>query len=224
LIDGVYGRGGDAKSWCVECGDAKSNRDAKSCVSIGFPLQLLTFVGVKKPLTIILLALFLLNVFGYYGVFVGLRLKAGQVMRTQFDNENFVAEEEVVIKVPITIPYASDSRGYERVDGEFEHKGQVYRLVKQKLQSDTLFIVCIKDNQTVKINQALADYVKTFTDKPATTKQSNLSTFQFSKDYLLNTTEIISASEGWGLLVSFKTLISDLEFVAQDLVSPPPRS
>jgi hypothetical protein len=179
---------------------------------------------VKRPLTIILLALFLLNVLGYYGVFVGLRMKAEQAMRTQFDDENFVAEEEVIIKVPITIPYANDSRSYERVDGEFEYKGQVYRLVKQKLQSDTLFIVCIKDDQTAKINQALADYVKTFADKPATSKQSNFSTFQFSKDYLLNTTEIISTAEGWDLLVSFKTLTSDLEFVVQDCASPPPRS
>ncbi len=183
-----------------------------------------TFGIVKKPLTLILLALFLLNVLGYYGVFVGLQVKSGQTMRDRFDAENYLAEQEVTIKVPITIPYASDSRGYERVDGEFEHKGQVYRLVKQKLQSDTLFIVCIKDNQAAKINQALADYVKTFTDKPVNSKRGNTFSFQFSKDFLSNTTEIKSSASGWNALFSFVGVTDTYLFISQDCTSPPPRS
>jgi hypothetical protein len=179
---------------------------------------------VKKPLTLILLVLFLLNVLGYYGVFVGLQVKSGQTMRDRFDAENYSAEQEVTIKVPITIPYASDSRGYERVDGEFEHKGHVYRLVKQKLQSDTLFIVCIKDNQAAKINQALADYVKTFTDKPVNSKRGSTFSFQFSKDFLSNIIEIKSSASGWNALFSFVRVTDTYLFISQDCTSPPPRS
>jgi hypothetical protein len=179
---------------------------------------------VKKLLTLFLLALFLLNVLGYYGVFVGLQVKSGQAMRDRFDSENYSAEQQLTIKVPITIPYATDSRGYERVDGEFEHKGQVYRLIKQKLQSDTLFIVCIKDNQAAKINQALADYVKTFTDKPESSKQSSGPMFKFSKDYLSKTIEITSSSIGWAYFLSFATKSYYALAGVQDSVSPPPRA
>jgi hypothetical protein len=164
-----------------------------------FPHQLSTFDSVKRSLTLLLLALFLLNMVGYYGVFVGLQVKSGQAMRDRFDAENYSAEQEVTIKVPITIPYATDSRGYERVDGEFEHNGQIYRLVKQKLQSDTLFIVCVKDNQAAKINQALADYVKTFTDKPLSAKQT-AKTQIFSKDYISTSIAIETVATGWNFL------------------------
>jgi hypothetical protein len=183
-----------------------------------------TFDSVKKLLTLSLLALFLLNVLGYYGVFVGLQVKSGQAMRDRFDSENYSAEHQVTIKVPITIPYATDSRGYERVDGEFEHNGQIYRLVKQKLQSDTLFIVCIKDNQAEKINQALEDYVKTFTDKPVNSKRGSTFSFQFSKDFLSNIIEIKSSASGWNALFSFTGVIDTYLFTSQDCASPPPRS
>jgi hypothetical protein len=179
---------------------------------------------VKKLLTLFLLALFLLNVLGYYGVFVGLQVKSGQVMRERFDSESYSADQEVTIKVPITIPYATDSRGYERVDGEFEHNGQIYRLVKQKLQSDTLFIVCVKDNQAEKINQALEDYVKTFTDKPVSSKKGNASSFQFSKDFISNSTEIKSSAAGWNVPLSFVGIINSYLFISQNGTSPPPRS
>jgi hypothetical protein len=191
---------------------------------LGFSTKPITFDSVKKLLTLSLLALFLLNVLGYYGVFVGLQVKSGQTMRDRFDSESYSDDQEVTIKVPITIPYATDSRGYERVDGEFEHKGQIYRLVKQKLQSDTLFIVCIKDNQAEKINQALEDYVKTFTDKPVSSKKGSTSSFQFSKDFLSSSTEIKSSASGWKALFSFTRVTDTYIFISQGCTSPPPKS
>lgn len=159
---------------------------------------------------------------GYYGVFVGLKFSSQVAMREQFDDESY-ANDEVTIKVPIAIPYAADSKGYERVDGEFEHNGQIYRLVKQKLQSDTLFIVCVKDNQTQKINQELADYVKSYTDKPFSAKQSTKTISIFSKDFISTTTSIESASTGWNFSTS--KLIVDLSLYQfnfnQHITQPP---
>jgi hypothetical protein len=161
--------------------------------------KLLDLTTVKKSLTLLLLLLFVLNIVGYYGVFVGLRLSADRTMREQFDADSYISEE-VTFKVPIAIPYASDSREFERVDGEFEHEGQVYRLVKQKLQSDTLYIVCVKDHQAQKINQALADYVKSYTDKPFNAKQSVKSMNVFSKDFISTAITLEASSTGWDFL------------------------
>jgi hypothetical protein len=160
---------------------------------------------------------------GYYGVFVGLQFSSEVAMRKQFDAENYFNTEEVTIKVPLTIPYATDSKGYERVDGEVEHNGQVYRLVKQKLQRDTLFIVCIKDQQAQKINQALADYVKSYTDKPFSAKQNAKTVTVFSKDYISTSTSLEPASAGCGLVTTTQESKSDfyqLDFNYQ-LIQPP---
>jgi hypothetical protein len=110
---------------------------------------------VKRGFTLFLLALFMLNVLGYYGVLVGLQIKNAQNLSAQFDEDGYAREHEVTIKVPITVPYQSDSREYVRVNGEFEHEGDVYKMVKQRLQRDTLYIVCVKDNTSKKINRGV---------------------------------------------------------------------
>lgn len=186
-------------------------------------INLARFGLVKRLLTLFLLLLFMLNIVGYYGVFVGISLSDAAAMRQDFDMEKPL-QDEVLIKVPIAIPYAVDATDYQRVDGEFEHQGQVFRLVKQKLQSDTLYIVCVKDDSAVKINQALADYVKTFTDKPTTTKSGTVPTFQFSKDYLPITTGVTQTATGWSAPIRYSKDNFNLPTVSRDIQSPPPKA
>lgn len=178
---------------------------------------------MKRGFTLFMLALFLLNVLGYYGVFVGLQFKNSREMQARFDNEDYARTQEITIKVPITVPYATDSREYTRVDGEFEHQGEVYRMVKQKLQSDTLYIVCVKDNTSKDIKQALADYVKTFTDKPANEKSNSKTAQNLIKDYMVSSTTLQTISDGWN-----NRLITGIEARGYNphsiqLSSPPPK-
>ncbi|MDZ7649021.1 MAG: hypothetical protein U5K54_18675 [Cytophagales bacterium] len=67
---------------------------------------------MKRGLTLLLLSIFLLNVMGYYGVLVGLQIKNTQNLSAQFDEDDYAREHEVTIKVPITVPYQSDSREF----------------------------------------------------------------------------------------------------------------
>ncbi|MBL7863221.1 MAG: hypothetical protein JNJ65_18825 [Cyclobacteriaceae bacterium] len=179
---------------------------------------------MKRGFSIFLLAIFLLNVLGYYGVFVGLQFKNIQELQARFDDDDYAREYEVTIKVPITIPYATDSRDYTRVDGEFEHQGEVYRMVKQKLQKDTLYIVCVKDLTSKDIKQALADYVKTFTDKPVNEKSQAKSLQNLIKDYIVTSTTLESTSDGWNhVLILFAKEIA-LRSLSIPLNSPPPKA
>ena len=178
---------------------------------------------MKKLLSIILLFLFLLNVLGYYGVFVGLQVKTTQQMRQDFDDENYL-HQEITLKVPLTVPYSTDSREFRRVDGEFEHQGEVYRLVKQRLQSDTLYIVCVKDNTSKRINQALADYVKTFTDKPVSSKGNSKSVQNLIKDYISHSISIEKQESGWEKSITFPSLNHSYELVNSSVTGPPPKA
>lgn len=138
---------------------------------------------MRKFLSVCLIALLMMNILGYYGVFMGLSFRNDTSMRTMLDLDAVEASELIELKVPISVPYVSGSDVFERVDGKFEHLGQVYRLVKQKYFSDTLHILCIKDAQATRINDALSDYVKTFTDHHSTNSSSKVN-FSFIKDYL----------------------------------------
>lgn len=178
---------------------------------------------MKKSLTIVLLVLFLLNVLGYYGVFLGLQFANEKEMKAMFDDDNFLPEEEITIKVPITIPYATDSRGFTRVDGEFEHEGEVYRMVKQRYLNDALYIVCVKDTKSKEIKQALNDYLKSFTDKPSSEKGGTKTIQNFIKDYISSSTSLQTEESGWDKKISFQTHSSLFESLAIHLNSPPPK-
>jgi hypothetical protein len=160
---------------------------------------------VKKAFTILLLALFLLNVVGFYGIFLGLKFTNTQVSIKALDEESYQAGEELTFAVPLTVPYYTNpSAAYERVDGEFEHNGEVYRLVKQKLQRDTLFVVCIKDQKSKTINAAIEDLVKTFTDQPINAKEHAGKSLQsISKDYFSSRVNLEPGVSGWKKTMTF---------------------
>jgi len=134
---------------------------------------------------------------GYYGVFVGLKYKNDKDMILRLDAENYSESEEITIKVPISIPYAADSKSFERVNGKFEFKGELYRLVKQRLSQDTLYVVCVKDNKDKLIDEAITSFVKTFTDKPVDNHSNSKITVSFIKDYIPQTFSLLSQSCGW---------------------------
>jgi hypothetical protein len=64
------------------------------------------------------------------------------------------------------MPYPVSGNEYQTVDGEFVHDGKYYKLIKQKFENDTLFIVCIQDNAASKLSKGLTDYSKVANNLP----------------------------------------------------------
>ncbi len=171
-----------------------------------------------------MLVLFLLNAVGYYGIFVGLQFKYAREANEKFDDDQYSNAETITFKIALTVPYSVDHQNFERVTGEFEHQGEVYRLVKQKLYRDTLSIVCIKDVHSQAINQALTDYVRTFSDHPVNSKQQSKLIQWFIKDYLLTGTVIESQSLGWKKNVTYPDYNQHYFFSLSDKIKYPPKS
>jgi hypothetical protein len=177
---------------------------------------------LKRLIAIFLVLLLLFNALGFYGLFVGLRYKTSLDLVQRLDNHEYLEEETVTLKIPLTVPYHPGSE-YERVDGEIEHEGEFYRLVKQKLEKDTLYIVCIRDHDTKRIKQALADYVKTFTEKPVDAKHSGKVLNTFIKDFLPTSIEISHANAGWNYSVALAYISDSFNSRSIAVYSPPPQ-
>ena len=178
---------------------------------------------MKKLAAILLAVLILFNTLGFYAVLVGLRYKVKQDLVQRLDEDQYRQEETITMKVPLSVPYYMDDQGYERVNGEIEHQGEFYRLVKQKLVRDTLYVVCIKDKKSKQINKALTDYVETFTDKPVDSKHRGKPLVSFLKDYIPSYFSISRESEGWN-----KSVLNDFGsafFYNRTIAvsSPPPK-
>lgn len=178
---------------------------------------------MKKFIAIFLVILLFFNALGIVGLFMGLQYKSGLDLVQRLDDQQYSEEETVTIKVPMALPYHIDSDEYRRVDGEIEHNGEFYRLVKQKLEKDTLYIVCIKDQDSKRIKQALSDYVKTFTDKPADAKHSLKFSAGFAQDFLPTSIEITSSSFGWNYALAVVSILDSFNSRALTVFSPPPQ-
>lgn len=180
---------------------------------------------MRKLKAIVFVVLLLMNVLGYYGVFLGMQYRNTVEMIEKLDDETYDPSQEVTIKIPIVIPYAYDSPGFERVDGEFEYQGEFYRLVKQRLSKDTLYIVCIKDPQAKLMNEAFEKYVKTFSDNPTDSQSNDSKVFStFIKDYIVRSFAMCSSSLGWEHEIAIATSLSFfISSFSPSIIHPPER-
>lgn len=177
---------------------------------------------MKNIISIFLAMLLLLNVMGYYGLFLGIKYKNTADITQRLDVGNYAESETVTIKVPLAIPYAADTE-FERIDGEIEHQGEFYRMVKQKLEKDTLRIVCLRDVKSKRIKQALSDYVKTFSDH--STDAGQVKTVPgFIKDYIPAGFRLVSSAAGWNAAFDFARSQQTVRILSRPVLSPPPEA
>jgi hypothetical protein len=175
---------------------------------------------MRKGLAVFFLSIILLNIAGYYLVFEGWRYH--HASSWSFDeNAN---SQEMIIEVPVTVPYAGE-KDWQSADGQFEYKGDVYRIVKQKLTLDAVYLACVKDTENALINKQLDEFAKTFGDKPADSKSGGKSLPSFIKEYVSQSISIKSSVDGWFVEVQYNVLASTLApSYFGSVVHPPERA
>ena len=176
---------------------------------------------MRKALAIFFLFIFLLNTAGYYLVFEGWKYHNSITWSSE---ENASPSQELIIEVPMNVPYISQATDWEKADGQFEYKGDMYRIVKQRLTLDAVYIACVKDNESNLIKQQLEDFAKSFTDKGDDSKQSVKSFPGFIKEYISNTLSVKPSVAGWSLATAYTISSQSLApsfFVS--IVHPPER-
>jgi hypothetical protein len=197
--------------------------------SIPFELQTIfrnyTFgknpLNLKKLFSIGLLMIFLFNVGGYYLVFWGLGVHNDKVTWNRLEAGKYSEDETTLLKIPMAMPYPVYNEGYQPFQDEFEHQGNFYKGIKQKLQGDTLYIVCIKDTSKKRLVGTMNKYAKDSNDLPTQEKKQTLSKLlsEYESFYSI---EIIH-NDGWCRVAKYT--LSSLEVINPDLpiLSPPPR-
>jgi hypothetical protein len=168
--------------------------------------------------------LLLLNTMGYYGIFLGLQHKNDVAMIHRLDNGNYDNSNTITIKIPVAVPYANDDQEFHRVDGKFEYQGKFFRLVKQQYANDTLTVVCLKDSQDTKLNQALTNYVNSFAAQSGEQKSSSKFTIDFIKDYIPQNFAVQNVSLGWNIDLTQESFYGNLiPSYFSSIVHPPER-
>lgn len=119
-----------------------------------------TTTCVKKLATILLLALLLFNFVGYRLMFDLLQQKANKQLVAKLDNNEYSDADLITLTVPLSMPYLTDSKDFERKDGEITIDGKIYHYVKQKISRGNLILKCLPDEQKMHLQNAKDDFFK----------------------------------------------------------------
>ena len=115
---------------------------------------------MKKLAAIALLILLLFNFVGYRLLFYALQQQADKQLEVQLDNESYNDEDLITIKVPLSLPYLTNWKDFERTDGEITLDGKIYHYVKQKVYEGQLILMCLPDEQKMHLENAKDDFFK----------------------------------------------------------------
>jgi hypothetical protein len=126
---------------------------------------------------------------GYRFVTNYMEQKQNTHLELQLDNKNYDETALIEIKVPVTLPYQTNWKEFERVDGEVEFNGMHYKFVERKLEDGEMIYKCIPNEGKVQLVNARENFFKLVNDlqtQESSGKKSsnnNHSVKSFSFDY-----------------------------------------
>jgi hypothetical protein len=119
---------------------------------------------LKKLAAISLLALFLFNLVGYRMWFYYAQQHSDEQLQASLDNNLYNEQDLIEIKIPLSVPYQVNQKSFERVDGEVNIKGKIYKYVKRKISDGQLILLCIPDQNKMRLQNAKVDFFKNTSD------------------------------------------------------------
>ena len=119
---------------------------------------------MKKIAAILLLGIFVFNLFGYK-IFVSYMVNsANQSLEIALDNNNYSEEQLISIKKPVNLPYYNNSKDFARAEGEVEMNGILYKYVKSRIYNDSLEMLCIPNTAKQQLLTSKDNFAKAVMD------------------------------------------------------------
>ncbi len=77
--------------------------------------------------------------------------RVNRSMETRLENKDYEDKYLLEVKVPLNMPYYLDQNDYQAVTGEVNIRGIIYNYVKSKIKSDTLYLLCLRNDLKTKV-------------------------------------------------------------------------
>jgi len=143
---------------------------------------------LKKAISILLLSFFLFNIIGYKLFFFYQVIEADSLIQARIDVLHESDESLFTVKIPIRLPYHTDWKDYESVEGEMTYNKTTYKYVKRKVLRDTLILLCVKYQEKSVIEKNSNEYFKKVND--LTTDSKKKQEIKHAKDDFYQKSEI----------------------------------
>jgi hypothetical protein len=129
----------------------------------------------KHLAAILLLGILLFNWCGYQLFVAAIENRETHNFEVRIEENNYEASSLVCIKVPCTsLPYYSNSKSFERVQGSMEMNGIEYSFVKRRIYNDSIELLVIPDKAAMHLLCAKNDIFSLINDlQSSQTKKAN---------------------------------------------------
>ena len=82
--------------------------------------------------------------------------------------------KDIVVKVPVSLPYQVSWSHPEPSEGKIEHKGEYYQIRTKQLVSDTMYVYCEYDQNARDRYTELVDHIRDETSRTSSGNHSRL--------------------------------------------------
>lgn len=96
---------------------------------------------LRRIISILLLGLLLYNMVGYSIVYLSEEHYAVRGAGKGLVEQSY-GSADIVLKVPVAVPYQNNWDAPEPVQGQIEHEGQFYQMKSRQLLNDTMYVHC----------------------------------------------------------------------------------
>jgi hypothetical protein len=122
---------------------------------------------------------------GYSLLFKYLMYRSDQQLTIKADHNQFNQSDVMLVKIPMHLPYYSNSVNYERCDGEVEVNGVHYNYIQRKIDNDTVYLVCQLNQTKTRLYKEKNAYTKLLNDIPSGKKSTQSASVKksFASEY-----------------------------------------
>jgi len=180
---------------------------------------------LRKYFSFLFLFLMGLNTVGYYSFLVIVRNELTHRVTEKLQSGLNEPGAQMILKMPLAIPYSTDAHEYEPIRGAISFEGTVYQLVKQRLYKDTLYLVCIRDYKATEANNQVKDFSKSFANDTKPLQNSGIKLVISAAKYCLAKTHAIeSLDTGWSIDRTFAERADRYHFDSPLHIFHPPKA
>ena len=128
----------------------------------------------------------------------------------------------LIVKVPLSLPYPIRTEEYAPASGKITYNGKSYEMIKQRHYQDTLYVVCIVDQE----QSIVAGKVKEYNDAMAEARQDRSKELKpvtpFAKYCLSPPYQLLVHASGWARTQSFGERSNLYDYSVQPSLLRPP--
>jgi len=140
---------------------------------------------VKKAVAFTLFVCFVLYHFGHYAFYFSYELHIERQWITQIYDEELQDYSEILIEVPLSMPYMANQEDFQPTNTPFEKDGNYFRIVKQRYQNDTLQLIAVPDTARRVLDNTFKKWISFLTTDENPQSEKGITAFSLPvKDYI----------------------------------------